>query len=40
MRTIRRFTLLVLGVGGLLALFAGPAQAGMQMQHCEPVLRR
>ena len=40
MRTIRRFTLLALGVSGLLALFAGTAQAGIEMQHCEPVLRR
>jgi hypothetical protein len=42
-RAIRRGAVLLLGLTGLLgllALLAGPAQAGMQMQHCEPVLRR
>jgi hypothetical protein len=37
----RRFVVLVVGVTGLLALLSEPAQAiGIQMQHCEPLLRR
>jgi hypothetical protein len=37
---IRRFVVLVAGVTGLLALLAEPVQAGVTMQHCEPVRRR
>lgn len=38
---VRRFVVLMVGVTGLLALLAEPAQAiGIQMQHCEPLLRR
>jgi hypothetical protein len=38
MRQIRRIAVLLAGVTGLLGLFAGSAQAGMNLQHCEPVL--
>jgi ABC-type uncharacterized transport system permease subunit len=37
---IRRLVVLVVGISGLLALFAGAAQAGIMPNHCEPLLRR
>jgi hypothetical protein len=40
MARIRRFAVLLAAVTGLLALLAEPAQAGITLQHCEPLLRR
>jgi hypothetical protein len=34
---VRRVVVLVAASTGLLALLAAPAQAGITMQHCEPV---
>jgi len=36
---VRRLVVLVAASAGLLALLAAPAQAGTEMQHCEPVLQ-
>jgi hypothetical protein len=39
MRQVRRIIVVLAGMIGLLGLFAGPASAGMNLQHCEPLLR-
>jgi hypothetical protein len=36
---IRRLAVLTAAATGLLALLAEPAQAGITMQHCEPLRR-
>ncbi|HEV2377594.1 MAG TPA: hypothetical protein VGS19_36200 [Streptosporangiaceae bacterium] len=34
-----RIAILVAGVAGLLALFTGVAEAGRELNHCEPLQR-
>jgi hypothetical protein len=37
---LRRWVVLTAGLTGALALLAEPVQAGVTMQHCEPLQRR